>query len=299
MQEQDIKMQIIKEQVNKYGMVLLGSVLYSMGVNFFIVPVSLYSGGVVGIAQIIRTVLIEYCHISFPGFIDISGIIYFLINVPLLILAFKEISRKFFIKTILAVGVQTLMMTLLPIPPVPILDDVLAACLTGAILCGFGTGLTLKAGGCSGGTDILGVYLTRKMKSLSVGKLNTLINACIYSICAILFNISTAIYSVIYSVFMSNITDRVHSQNIMTTAIIFTKSNQIQDAILQELNRSATLLKGTGAYTKQDVNVLITAVSKYEFEFLKRICAEKDPHAFIINFSKVSISGNFEKHLDE
>ncbi|MCI9052106.1 MAG: YitT family protein [Lachnospiraceae bacterium] len=299
MGEHEIKKQYLKEQMNKYGMVLAGAVLYSMGVNFFIVPVSLYSGGVVGISQVIRSILVEYCHIHFPGFIDISGIIYFLINVPLLFLAYKEISRRFFVKTVMAVGIQTLMMTLLPIPTVPILDDVLAACLTGAILCGFGAGLTLKAGGCSGGTDILGVYLTKKMKSFSVGKLNTIINFCLYAVCAVLFNISTAIYSIIYSVFMSNVTDRVHSQNIMTTAIIFTKSNQIQDAILKELNRSATLLKGIGAYTKQDVNVLITAVSKYEFDFLRRVCDEKDPHAFIINFNKVSISGNFEKHLDE
>ena len=129
MGEHEIKKQYLKEQMNKYGMVLAGAVLYSMGVNFFIVPVSLYSGGVVGISQVIRSILVEYCHIHFPGFIDISGIIYFLINVPLLFLAYKEISRRFFVKTVMAVGIQTLMMTLLPIPTVPILDDVLAACL--------------------------------------------------------------------------------------------------------------------------------------------------------------------------
>lgn len=291
--------QHIKEQWSRYIAVFFGATLFSMGVNFFIVPIGFYSGGVVGISQICRTILLDYLKIPLPNGIDVSGIIYFLINFPLLFLAYKEISRRFFFKTVLAVVVQTLMMTLLPIPKTPILNDITATCLTGAILCGFGMGLTLKSGGCSGGTDILGVYFSRKYKSFSVGKLNIFINACIYIACAALFNISIAIYSIIYSVFMNFVTDRVHSQNIMTTALIFTKSNNIQNCILKKLNRGATLLKGVGAYTKKDVNILITAVSKYELSAVRHIIQEEDPHAFIITINNVSILGNFEKHLDE
>lgn len=290
--------QSIKEQWSRYLLTFFGAVIFSSGVNFFIVPAGFYSGGAVGIAQVLRTLLIDYANIPFPSNVDVSGIIYFMINLPLLLLAFKEISRRFFSKTLLAVITQTTMLTLLPIPSAPILDDVLATCLTGAIVCGFGCGLTLKAGGSAGGTDILGMYLSRKFKSFSVGKIGISVNVIIYTACALLFDISIAIYSIIYSVFMNFVVDRVHSQNIMASAIIFTRSKNVDQIILKELTRGVTVLTGLGAYTKKEVRVLITAVSKYELASVRRIIHEADPQSFMISFDRVSISGNFEKHLD-
>ena len=78
-----------------YVYVVIGGFLFAVGLNLFIVPLDLYSGGVIGMAQIIRTVLAQYAHMDF-GQLDIAGIINFLMNVPLFILAYRSISRKIF-----------------------------------------------------------------------------------------------------------------------------------------------------------------------------------------------------------
>ena len=264
---------------------------------FFIVPVSLYNGGVIGIAQIIRTIASEIFHLPLPQNFDISGIINFILNIPLLLVAYKSISKKFFLRTVLSVVSQTIFFTLIAIPKEPIIDDILAACLIGGIVSGVGMGITLKAGGSGGGIDILGVYFSKKYSDFSVGKLGIIINGVIYIACAVLFEIPIAIYSVIYAVFYSLIVDKIHYQNINTTVMIFTKKDNVQEKIMSEMGRGVTYWKGNGAYTEEDTAILVTVISKYEIPQIKRIIHEKDPKAFIIFNEGMSVSGNFEKRL--
>ncbi len=288
---------IKKHDLDKYLLVIVGAFVFSFGVNLFTVPMGLFNGGVVGLSQIFRTIIIDKLHVPLPKNIDVSGIIYFLINIPLLFLAYKQISKHFFHKTVLYVVAQTFFLTLIPIPKEAIISDVTAACLTGAIVCGFGCGLALRAGGSAGGTDILGIFFTKKYRDFSVGKLGTWFNALVYIACAVLFNVEIAIYSIIYSVFMNFVVDKFHVQNVMTTALIITKSDKLEASILSELTRGVTYWNGTGAYTKEGVYVLLTAISKYEVNKLKLIVKEHDKHAFIIFVNRVSVSGNFEKRL--
>ena len=91
----------VKHEALQYGKVIIGGAIFAAGVNLFIVPLSLYSCGVVGIAQIIRTILVEYAGLS--SSVDIAGFISLLINAPLFIMAYRTISRTFFIKTALNV----------------------------------------------------------------------------------------------------------------------------------------------------------------------------------------------------
>ena len=141
-------------QINRYFGALAGAVIYSLGINLFIVPVSLYSGGIMGFAQVIRTVLVEYLHAPFQNF-DVAGVIYYLINAPVLLLSMKRIGRRFFAKTVMCVTTVTVLLSVIPIPKQPILpEDTLACCVIGGIICGVGMGLALKCGGSLGGTDI-------------------------------------------------------------------------------------------------------------------------------------------------
>ena len=186
-----------ESETYKILMVIAGGFIFAAGVNLFIVPLNLYSGGVIGIAQIMRTIMIQYAHIPLPANFDVAGIINFLMNLPLFILAYRSISRKFFVKTLFCVIAQTLAFSLIFIPETPILDDVLASCLIGGIICGFGIGIALRSGGSGGGLDILGVYFTRKFANFSVGKLSIIVNAFVYLLCAFLFDVPTAIYSIL------------------------------------------------------------------------------------------------------
>lgn len=281
----------------KYFQAFAGTCIFSIAVKLLIVPLGLYNGGSVGLAQIIRTLLIDYAHFSILKNIDLAGIIYFIINVPLLYLALKGVGKSFFIKTLIAVISQTTFLTLIPSPKAPIIDDTLAACLIGGIVSGYGIGLALRAGGSTGGHDIVGVYLAKKYTNFKVGRVAIAVNFVVYSICALLFDIDVFIYSVIYATVSSLIIDRVHYQNIMVSVMIFTKVDGLQTPIMQRLNRGVTYWTGSGAYTNESTHVLVTAVSKYEVSSLKKIVHELDPHAFTILSENTSIDGNFIKKL--
>lgn len=279
----------------QYLYVVLGSALFAASVNLLIVPVSLYSAGIVGIAQILRTLLSPL--LPFGEQFDIAGIFNLLLNIPLFLLAFRSISRGFFLKTLLSILVQTLVMSLVMIPKEPILNDVLASCVIGGILCGFGVGLTLRASGSCGGTDIIGFYLSKRNFPIAVGQLSILVNIGVFSLCALLFQLETAIYSIIYMVVMYSVCDRTHYQNINMTAMIFTKNTDVPYAIMQETGRGVTYWKGAGAYTDEETLILVCAINKYEENQLKKIIYTLDEHAFVIFSEGMSISGNFEKRL--
>lgn len=281
----------MSKQFKEYTLIIIGALLFSVGLNIFIVPVGLYNGGAVGIAQIIRTLL----NLNTP--FDIAGIINLIINIPLLILAYLKFGRSLFLKTIISVISQTVFLSLITIPSTPIILDYLTACIIGGMIAGWGVGITLKAGGTSGGNDILGLYFSQKCKNFSVGKLTIIVNAGIYLVCAFLFELPTAIYSIIYSTVCSLTIDRVHIQNINMNVQIFTKNPELHDYILKKLHRGVTFWKGVGAYTQSDTYVLITVISKYEITQLKEIINEKDPNAFVIMSEGPEILGNYEKRL--
>ncbi len=274
---------------------LVGSFLFCAGLNWFIVPVGLYNGGTVGIAQIIRTLIQGY--IPLPSGFDIAGIINFLFNIPLLCLAYVKFGKDLFFKTLFSVITQTILFSILSIPQVPIISEQITACLIGGLMAGAGVGITLRAGGSGGGADILGLYFTQKYKDFSVGKLTLIINAIVYSTCAILFELPTAIYSIIYSAVYSFVVDKTHIQNINSSVMIFTKKEDLYKKIIESLRRGTTYWKGTGGYTQTDTYVIVTVLSKYEIRQLKQVLAIEDPNAFIIVNNGLEILGNYELRL--
>ena len=201
--------------------------IFSMGINLFVVPAELYNGGVLGISQIIRTLLIRYAHLHF-GSVDIAGLINLLFNIPLFFLAYRSVSKSFFVRTLICVVSQTMFLTVIPIPAIPLVEDTLTASLIGGIVAGAGIGIALQSGGSSGGMDILGVYYTKRRQDFSVGRLSLGVNLVIYLACALLFDITVVIYCIIYTAVSTLIMDRTHSQNISTEVFIFTKENPQQ-----------------------------------------------------------------------
>ena len=98
---------------------VVGELIAAAAVNLFIVPLNLYSGGFLGIGQIVRTLLVDYAHVPIPSNIDIAGIILYIINIPLLVLAYRSLGRWFFVSTIICVTFQTVFLTFIPSPVPP------------------------------------------------------------------------------------------------------------------------------------------------------------------------------------
>ena len=172
----------------------LGAFLYAAGTNLFVVPAGLYTGGLMGFCQVIRTLLARYFHMNFSNF-DIAGIIYYLINIPIFVIAFRRMGRMFFVKTLLTVTVMTLFLSL--IPTRMIVKDSMAACMVGGIITGAGIGLTLRMASSGGGMDVVGVLLIRWKRDFSVGKANLFVNLALYAVCLFLFDVEIVVYSVI------------------------------------------------------------------------------------------------------
>ena len=281
----------------RIAIAVFATFLYALGVNLFIVPVELYSGGMVGLSQVIRTVLTE--RVALPAGVDIAGILYFLLNVPMLIIGWKELGRGFLVRTLICVGASSFFLSVIHAPASPILEERLAACVVGGILCGFALGLALTCGCSTGGLDILGLWLAKKGKGFSVGRFSLSFNALLYTLCAVLFGLRAAIYSIIYTVFCALFIDRGHQQNITEQVLIFTKDEdpELPRNIMARLGRGVTYWEGKGAYTGEDLRVLCVCVSKFEEADLYGVVHELDPNAFFITQEGVTIHGNFIRKL--
>ena len=275
----------------------LGTLIYCVGINMFVVPAGLYSSGLLGLCQVIRTILEQFFRISF-GNMDISGLIYYAVNLPILMLAWKRIGKTFVIRTLVFVSWSVLLLSV--IPTVPLLPgDTLTASVLGGVVAGLGLGLALRSGVTLGGVDAVALMIIRKHKDFSVGGMNLALNLLVYGGCMVLFDIPTAIYSVVSAVAYSAAVDRVHTQNIDVEVTIITKADAaaLEQKIFDKLERGVTQLQGVGAYTREGVSVLLVALSQYEVPLLRQIVHEQDPQAFVITKDHVKIYGNYDKKL--
>lgn len=276
---------------------VFGTFIHSFGLNFFIVPMDLYGGGITGVCQLIRTLLERV--VTLPAGVDFAGILYLIVNIPILILAWRTLGRGIAARTIVCTLFSSFFLSVLTAPAVPIVEERLASCLVGGILCGVGVGLTLTCGGSSGGLDVIGLWLSKRGSHFTVGRFSLEFNAVFYGICALLFDVQTALYSIIYNVFSSLFVDRVHQQNINIQALIFTHETDhaMEKAIMERLGRGVTYWSGVGAYTGAELRVLCVCVSKFEEDDLRDIVRGIDPHSFVIVQEGVRVGGNFLRKL--
>lgn len=287
-----------KELGRTFG-AIIGTFLYVAGMNLFVVPVGVYSGGLMGFSQIIRTILVEYLNFPLSNF-DIAGIIYYIINIPIFIIAYKIMGKLFFLKTIICMTTMTIFFSTIPIPKDLLLtDDILTSCLIGAIISGIGCGITLMMGASNGGSDIISIYFIKKKGNFSVGKVNLIINLFVYAICFFMFDVTIVIYSVIFAAVNSVAIDKIHAQNINVEVIIITRkyNREMQLEIMTVLGRGITKWNSTGAYTQEGSEILYIILSKYEISQLKRLVHKYDPDAFIVVKEGVWVEGNYLRKL--
>lgn len=279
--------------ISSFFKVILGSLLFCVAINFFVVPNNLYTGGILGLSQLIRSFFIDIFKIKTT--FDFSGIIYYIINIPLFILAYKSAGKSFFFRTLFAVTIQTILLSVLPIKQ--LVSDTLTNAVVGGLLGGTGAGILLSSGASSGGIDIIGLEFAKRNNNFSVGKLALIINVFIYTIAGIKYGLEIMIYSIIYSAMDSLMVDKMHEQNICSTAFIFCKENPkpINDFISNELNRDFTYWNAKGGYDDSKTYIIYTAITKYELIKLERYMKNSNIQTFMIKSEGIGIKGEFEK----
>lgn len=276
---------------------VFGAIMLAVAVNLFIVPQGLYSGGLYGLCQVARTLLVTGAGLSMP--FDIAGILYLVVNLPLIWMAWRTMGREFVVSMTVTTVVNSLALAAVPVPATPFIADKLTSCMVGGILGGFSCGLILTCGGSTGGLDVLGLYFSKKGKGFTVGRFSITFNAALYALCAVLFNLTTAIYSAIYMVFSALFLDRIHQQNITAQMLIFTKEDptKLGQVITERLERSYTFWEGQGGYSGEEIHVLCVCLSKYEVASLQIALHQLDPHVFFVVQEGVRVGGNFPRHL--
>ena len=296
MQESLHKLAVSRSDFLRCAGIVAGAVLYSLGLNLFVVPAGLYTGGIMGFAQLLRTLIVHLTGLEMK--FDIAGVINYAINLPILCIAWRRVDHRAVFKTLLSVTSTTIFLSLVPRTDI-LGGDKLAECLIGGMLCGCGIGITLWMGGTTGGMDVIGMMLLKKGSHTSIGHVNLIWNLALYAICAAAFNLSTAIYSVLFSFVSTTAMDKLHMQNINVEVTVVTKvlSPEMEREILVDLHRGITRYEGIGEYTGQPVHIFYILVNKYEIGQLRAIVLKHDPHAFIVATDGAVVYGNYKKKL--
>lgn len=285
---------VLMKNIKSYAYAALGGILFAVSVNLFLIPASIYNGGVVGIAQLFRDAVLHLFNIN-PSF-DIAGILNFTLNIPILIFAWTRMSKNFVKLTLVSIIAQTITLSIIPVQTKPLIDDVFVAILIAAVMGAFGASLTYRAKGSSGGLDVIGFYRSQKNKG-SLGSIYLAVNSVIYAICLILYDVQTALYSLIYSSIFSYCLDKFHHHNIEVNVMIFTKNTEIKHLINNVIRRGVTHWDGKGAYTGDTMDVIVTIVAQSEVAELRKLVKKTDPGAFIILNENLKVEGGFEKRL--
>lgn len=290
----DSGMKAAKKEGMKLPGVILGALVYAAGMNLFLRPLSLYSGGLMGFAQLFQE-LFARAGITFGGF-NISGLLYYLMNIPAILLALRKMRRRFIIKTIVAVTAVSAFLSFLPIPASPLLDDRITLTIIAGLICGAGTGIMLLMGASDGGTTLIGMLIISLKGKSSVGQISLSVNIVLYAIMLFLFDVPTVIYSLIFVVFSSIATDKIHTQNINSQVTVITKlqdTKPMEVEVMSRLYRGMTEIDASGTFTGEPVKMFVIFVSKYEVSRLRGIIQSHDPQAFIVETQNVRIDGHF------
>ncbi|MGT2826246.1 YitT family protein [Streptococcus himalayensis] len=275
----------------KYDEKISASILYgflsAVAVNFFFQPGHVYASGATGLSQIISALSSRFLGVNLP-----VSVTFYLINLPLMVLAWYQIGHKFTIFTFITVSMSSFFIQL--VPEVTLTNDPIINALFGGVVLGAGIGFALRSNISSGGTDIVSLTI-RKRTGKNVGSISLLVNGTIMLIAGVTFGWKYALYSMITIFVSSRVTDAVFTkQKRMQAMIITNHPEQVIKKIHTRLHRGATMIHGAeGTYNHEQKAVLITIITRAEYAEFKQIMQKTDPHAFVSVSDNVHILGRF------
>lgn len=269
-----------------------GTFLYSIGVSVFTAPNHIAPGGITGIATILHYLV----HTPI-------GTMFFVLNIPLIIIALRFLGKRLVAKTIFCIVLVSVFTDILALPFAPTYtDNPILAALYGGVLSGAGLGLVFLRGGTTGGSDILGRLLRLKWPYVSMGRMVLLVDFCVISLSAVVFwNVNVALFAIVVEFTSSRVIDSLlyGADNGRMALIISDRYQDIADGIRLELNRGITVLKGEGYYTGKEHEILLCAVRRTQVARLHALVRRIDPQAFVIMCSADEVLGRGFKPLKQ
>ena len=272
--------------------ILAGTALTSFAFRFFTFPNHIVSGGVTGIAQIVNMLT------GFP-----VGVFTILMNIPLFLLAWKKLGRRFVVLTAICMGLSSVSIDLLEKVARPLTEDPMLAAVYGGVIKGAGFGLIYTTGATTGGADIPSRMLRRKYPHINFGTFSLGINAVIILSFAVIFRrFDSSMYTLICMYISSKVISLILYGPIDSRLcyIISDRSEEVRSAITGRLGRGATMLQGHGAWSGKEEQVILCVVKPPQLARLRALVREIDESAFLVVSDARSVYGKgFESIMQE
>lgn len=257
--------------IRDYAMIAVGALVAGASYAYFFVPNNIAPGGVTGVATVLNYL------IGWPS----VGTLSFLLNIPLFLLGYRTGGKRFVFRSFLAMLLLSLFIDILP--GEPITADGMLASIFGGILLGIGLGLVLRAGATTGGTDLAAQMVHQRFTFISVGTFLFGIDCLVILLAGIVFDVQAALVALIALYVSTKVIDMVikgwnTEQQMM---IISDRAPEIAQRIIHEMDRGATFIEATGAYTGEKRGMIYVVVTRAQIMQIKSIVAEIDAHAFV------------------
>lgn len=256
-----------------YFIIILGDILLALGLDLFLLPNHLSTGGFSGIATIINN------YISMP-----IGTIIILLNVVLIVYALFLFGFKMLIRTVVSILLFGLFSNFF-LTFAPITNDLLLASLCGGLLVGLGIGLNFKVHSTTGGSDLVVKIYMHYSKKLKTNEVIFIFDVIIIILFVLVFkNIDYGLYSIIAIFVSTKVIDLVLeglNYSIMLY-VISDKNAEIAEKISKDIQRGVTIIESQGYYTKQEKNMLCCVISKYQIQQVKELIRNIDIKAFVV-----------------
>ncbi len=250
----------------------IGLILPSLVINGILIPHNFFSGGVSGLS------LLAY---SFSDGAIPLGLIYFLLNLPLFFIGFREFSPRYLLFSVFGMSIFSVHVSVFTFDFG--LKDPMLAAIFGGVVTGIGAGTYLKMGGSAGGLDIVATVIKKKF-SIPIGTTFNVINFFILLANALYYELEIALYTGIYIFVFSLVVNKVQTgfSQRKSIFIITEKPDEVLEHAVRKLDRGATFFLAQGAYNQTTKRVVYTVINMLELGRLKQYLFQVDPHAFII-----------------
>lgn len=277
-------MKVFAREVVNTILIILGILSASLGLKGFLLSSRFIDGGVTGISMLLSDLL------GYP-----LAILILLINLPFIALGYRQIGKRFAIKSALAIAGLSLCLALVKFPDVT--PDKLLTAIFGGFFIGAGIGLAIRGGAVLDGTEIAALLVSKSSALLKVGDVILILNIFIFSAAAFFLSIELAMYSILTYIAASKTIDfLIHGIEEYTAVIIVShRSDEIREAITSGLKRGVTVYKGRGGRSDAEQDILYCVVTRLEIGNVKNVAKDIDKSAFIIVHSLSDAEGGIIK----
>ncbi|GEL08464.1 YitT family protein [Salisediminibacterium halotolerans] len=271
-------------RIRSVVIIIIGTLIFGFGIIHFNLQNGLAHGGFTGI-----TLLLYYVFTIEPSLSNL------LLNIPLFFIGYRLFGRRMFIYSLigtLSLTVSLRIFELYPVTEIPLHDDMILVSLFAGAFAGTGLGMIFRAGGTTGGVDIL-AKLAEKYFGVSIGTFMFSFDAAVITLSLVHLNLTQAMYTLVAVFVASRVIDLlIEGANAAKSAMIISaNTSAISEAIINRMGRGSTVITGRGAFTDNEREILYCVVHRHELIQLKSVINDVDPYAFVSLSDVKEVSG--------